>query len=271
MGCNASGTVTVPVQANRDYFAVVKGDVAADVGPYTLTVVDANAAQAQAGSTPVACVAEGGQIDQVLPVLPPGQEYYVAVTNPAADASGNYRLRVQDLDATQNANRISCDTDSGPNNSAIIEEDLAAGDYYLVVKGDDPIIDGTYRVNLRDVTQVDDRAVACASGDEKITQTLAAGQDYTLVMKGDQLGANGSYEVKLYDELGLQSGSGNRVACALDPPKDTFPPATVPRLADGNYYLAVKGLGANDKGYYQIDVGEVGYKGAGHYYRPPSY
>ena len=288
---NLDGKVDgIQVDAGQDYYVVVKGDSVADAANYTMTVEDVISSQAAAGSTPIACAAEGSAINATYPA----GDYY-AVVSGAANKNGAYELKVEDADPFADYNRIACDADSGPNGTSVIEADLQPGTHYVVVKGDGPGQSGTYQLNVRDTDARKDNRVACADTDdqERLTYNVKAGQDYTVLLKGDEKLAQGAFDLKLYDELGLQSSGGSRLACQTVCPdvgpynstgssqfcckspkagcskatdccsgscksgkcEDVLPSFTQ-SLTPDTYYLSVKGRRATEKGFFELQVGD---------------
>ncbi len=265
LACVSGSTLTYPsFEANKDYYVVVKGNGATESGAYDLTVEDTVSLSASAGSTAVACAAEGSRIDGVYP---PGT-YYALVSGNAAATGGSYTLNVQDLDAQNDQNRLACDDNGGPNLSSAIEADLAAGTHYVVVKGKSPADVGSYRLRIRDVDGVDDHRLLCAggaSGPARMEYDVKAGRDYTLLLKGGSATGSGDYALKMYDAVSAPSASGSRLACEDDPQPTPLRNSTWDRrtielnqtLAPDTYYVAVKGVRATDAGYYQLQVGQT--------------
>src|SRR4029077_20380619 len=123
-----------------------------------------------------------------------------------------------------------------------------------------------YKLHVRDVDAIDDHEVACGSAtqQERIQYDVKSGKDYTLLLKGAASNATGSYNLKAYDQLGLQSGSGQRLQCVSDAqPTPLLNSNWHTKEGDFNlsltpdtYYVAVKGVTAKDKGGYQLQIGE---------------
>jgi hypothetical protein len=319
----ATGTITGAVTAGEDYYVVVKGNTATDAGNYTLTVEDAFSTQAEAGSTPISCAAEGGAIDAVYP---PG-EYFAVVTGQNTDGmtngeDGPYELTLRDVDPFSDYNRLACAgadaelnaeanedaapgtvAEAGPNGTSVIEADLEAGTHYVVVKGDGAGQTGSYRLNIRDVDAHPDHRLACANGEseERLEYDVVAGRDYTVLLKGDAAGEQGAYNLKLYDEIGLQGGAGQRLACqTICPPVAPYESGSQSctseqrsvnyidsnpapgggsalnptwNLGADTYYLTVKGRRAAEKGFYELQIGDPA-KGAptsASRYTPPTW
>jgi hypothetical protein len=172
-------------------------------------------------------------------------------------------LQLKDLAAEQDSNRLACDDDSGPHDTSVIEAQLGAGTYWVVVKGDGPADVGSYQLNVRDMDVFDDRRLACAGAIEgsRIETSLVAGQDYTLILKGQQAG-QGAYDLKLYD-ADNQTASGELISC-------TNNNGDLQRtLNEGVYYLALKGQRTADRGIYQLNMYDTTAPTQSRTYRPP--
>jgi hypothetical protein len=254
---------------NHDYYVVVKGNAAADSGPYELTVEDTVSLAAAAGSTAVACAAEGSNIDGTYPA----GTYYALVsgtydTATATYTNGTYTLHVQDLDSQNDGNRLACDDNTGPNKTSAIEATLAAGTHYVVVKGKNVLDKGGYRLRVRDVDTVQDHRLACGGGTggpAHIEYNVKAGNDYTLLLKGTDPAAKGNYALNMYDSVSSPSASGSRLQCVSDPQPtplrnsnwDTRSVDFTRTLAPDTYYVAIKGVRATDEGFYQLQIGQT--------------
>jgi len=263
VSCVASGSLTVNnLAGGHEYYVVVKGNTASDSGGYTLTMEDTVSASAASGSTSIACAAENMMIEGTYPA----GTYYALVTGKDASDSGPYTLKVRDLDALQDQNRLACDDNGGPNNTSVIERDLKAGMHYVVVKGNGESARGAYSLHVRDVTAVPDHELACAGDEqsERLQADVRANQDYTVVLKGDAAAASGAYNIKLYDQSGLSDTDGQNVKCVADPQPATLAGTDWHRsavnfdlnLKPDTYYVAVKGRRATDKGTFQLQIGE---------------
>ncbi|HKP59924.1 MAG TPA: C-type lectin domain-containing protein [Polyangiales bacterium] len=257
-------------EAGRDYYVVVKGNAATESGAYELSVEDTVSLSAAAGSTAVACAAEGSKIDAVYP---PGT-YYALISGSSAADGGGYTLSVQDLDAQNDQNREACDDNSGPNKTSAIETTVSAGTHYVVVKGKGLLDRGGYRLRVRDMDAVSDQRLACAGGSagtSRLEYDVKAGQDYTLLMKGADDSGEGAFDLKMFDKNSSPSASGSMLQCRADaqpsPLKGstwdtrahsfdrvlTAPPVGQP---DKTYYVAVKGVRSTDSGFFQLQIGE---------------
>jgi hypothetical protein len=263
LGCGPSGSMVANnLVGGQEYYVVVKGDGATDAGGYTLTMEDTVSLAAASGSTSVACAASGMTIDGTYPA----GTYYALVTGKGVPDAGPYTLRLRDLDALLNQNRLACDNNSGPNQTSVIERDVKPGTHYVVVKGNGANARGAYNLHIRDKDAVPDRELVCggAGQEERVVYDVKGGQDYTVLLKGDASSGSGTYDVKLYDQTGLQAGVGQNLKCLADPQ-----PATLYNtswhtkavdfdlnLAPDTYYAVVKGQKEKDKGTFQLQIGE---------------
>ncbi|HKU36870.1 MAG TPA: C-type lectin domain-containing protein [Polyangiales bacterium] len=251
-------------EAGRDYYVVVKGSATSESGPYVLTVEDTVSLSAAAGSTAVACAAEGSSIDGVYPA----GNYYALVSGASAAAGGNYMLRVQDLDTQNDENRLACNDDGGPNKTSAIETSLNAGTHYVVVKGKGLLDRGGYRLRVRDLDAVSDQRLVCA-GDTpagaRFEYDVKANEDYTLILKGGASGEEGAYDLKMFDKVSAPSSMGSRLQCASDAQPSPLKNTDWDRDAmsfdttlqgDKTYYVAVKGVRATDAGFFQLQLGD---------------
>jgi hypothetical protein len=124
------------------------------------------------------------------------------------------------------------------------------------------------------MTAFDDNRIACADGTTRIEADVEAGRDYTVLLKGTERFEQGNYNIKLYDELGLGSAGGSLKKCQVVCPNiqpyapggtNAGPDCTMPQinttgfteaLAPGNYYMSVKGRKANEKSFYELQIGD---------------
>ncbi|MET0387322.1 MAG: hypothetical protein ABW321_15245 [Polyangiales bacterium] len=277
IACNPGNLLTVNnLAGGRDYYVVVKGNNATDAGGYKLTVEDTVSLSAASGSTSIACAPDGSTIEGLYPA----GTYYALVTGNGTSAGGPYTLRARDLDALADQNRLACDDNSGPNQTSVIERDLRAGTHYVVVKSKGAEQKGAYNLHVRDTDAVPDRQLACggATGSERLEYDVKAGQDYTVLLKGDASTGNGTYNVKLYDQLGLQNNNGQRLTCVSDAqPTTLYNSNWHTKKVDFNldltpdtYYVAVKGVRPQDKGGFQLQIGETSAR-TSTTYTPPSW
>ena len=179
VACVSGGSLTVNnLIGGHEYYTVVKGDGASDAGGYTMTMEDTVSLAAASGSTSVACAPEGTTIDGTYPA----GTYYALVTGKTNGDNGPYTLKLRDVDALLDNNRLACDDNSGPNLTSAIERDLNAGTHYVVVKGNGSTAQGAYNLHIRDKNGVPDRELTCGGANEaeRLTYDVQAGQDYTV-------------------------------------------------------------------------------------------
>jgi hypothetical protein len=263
VACVSGGSLTVNnLAGGRQYYLVVKGDAATDAGGYKLTMEDTVSLAAASGSTSVACATDGTTIDGTYPA----GTYYALVTGANGGDGGPYTLKVRDVDALLDQNRIACDDNSGPNQTSAIEKNLKAGTHYVVVKGNGADQRGAYSLHIRDADAVPSKQLVCggANEGERLQADVRAGQDYTVLLKGDATTSSGAYDIKLYDQQGLQTGNGQNLKCLADPQPTTMYGSnwhTKPvdfdlNLTPDTYYVAVKGAKTASKGTFQLQIGD---------------
>jgi hypothetical protein len=179
--------------------------------------------------------------------------YYAVVKGRSSSKRGRYSLAIKALDYINAANRVTCDDDSAGASQAKIEQDLVAGDYYVVVKGHSSSTYGSYTLTVQDITTPpvsteitcnDD--VSASSNSSFISQALTAGT-YYVVVKG-HLTASGAYKLTLKDTsvttasvLQCDSGSGVSGTSLIE--RD---------LTAGTYRVIFKGKASTNKGAYKL-------------------
>lgn len=230
------------------YYAVVKADLAGEKGAYTLNLRDLGSTLASSHN--LACNDDGSGTQSVIERDLAAGDYWVVVKGKGT-ASGAYQLNARDMGPKAQGTRLACNDDAtGAVTHSLIEQDLAAGSYFLFVKGDAPTDAGSYALKLTDLGHASQDLVACnadggsGGGTSRIVQDLAAG-DYWAVLKGASAGAKGAYSLTFRDE---NSATRTRYACDGDGTGNVT-------LAAGDYDLIVKGNQTSQKGPYQIAVG----------------
>jgi hypothetical protein len=182
--------------------------------------------------------------------------YYAVVKGYASSSRGNYTFTIRDVGALDLGARVTCDNDSAGSNQAQFETDLAAGDYYIVVKGASSSAMGAYTLHVYDATDTsgfvtcndDDTAVITS----RITRALAAGT-YYVVVKGHSSSGGGAYTLSVRD-----SDFATTTAYACD--YDSGPSGTSfieQNLAAGTYRVFVKGKAVTDAGSYKLILRDV--------------
>jgi hypothetical protein len=242
LACNTSSdSITYNVEAGHPYYVLVKGGSAAERGNYRLTAenfelssnmgCNADPLSPDAfyrfhldAETTVQISTAGSQLDTVIALYPVGVPYFG--TNYASNSTGTL---------------INCDDDGGGGYGAsAITQTLAAGDYYIVVKG--KIGSGaayganslSYSVSVRDYNA--NAPIACTPGSSAITQTLPAGDYKVVVSSPNSTGA--AYTIDFRDMTALDN------AATLLASDDTNDQIIYDLRADTPYYVVVKGDGA---------------------------
>lgn len=244
------------------YLVVVKGDRSYDEGAYELSIKD----NSVASSNQLTCDDDGGAIatsSKITRTLSAGT-YYVVVSGGSAAASGNYTLRFRDATWWNSYGQIECDDDDGAGNSSLIERQLTAGKYYVIVKGYSYWQSGAYQLRVTDVNPPPEAipAITCdddsgGSSQARIVRSganrLPAG-DYWVVLKGDEDYSSGSYTVNIKDINA--SASGAIIECD-DDSGDAGSSVIERNLTAGTYQVIVKGDGPSDEGAYQLSMRDV--------------
>jgi hypothetical protein len=262
---NDGGTATASlIQQNLaagDYWVVVKGLASGNKGTYTLTVQDSNLVACNDNST--------GTTSLISQSLTAGT-YYVVVKG-TGTASGSYVLNMRDTSVSL-VNSLACDYNSGPGGRSLIEQNLAAGTYRVIVKGKAAADKGAYKLILRDLTALPTQLIACdhnsgSGGKSYLEADLAIGT-YTVVMKGDTLAGAGAYSLSVRDASNM-AASDAPLDCNNDIDAATDTSSVTQTLTPGTYYAAVKGYSTANSGTYQLSLG--GGSTIGATYAPPTY
>lgn len=235
-----------------DYYVVLTGSTQFDQGLFQLTITDE-------GYVPVPgtldCDDDSGTGSTSLLTyddLPAG-DYYVVVKGDGSGDRGAFDLSVRDASVT--AMPVDeCDDDDGEGSTSVIERDLTAGSYSILVKGDGAGDEGAYRLSIRDVTNVSDGRLTCdddggSGSTSSITEALTAGTYYVGV-KGDGAAEGGAYSLTVRDD----AVGGSDVACD-DDGSSYLTSAISTTLSPGTYYAVVKGYDGDDDGDFQFTVG----------------
>lgn len=180
-----------------DYWAVLKGKTAGASGPYTLRVLDENAAV----GTILECNDDGGVDGSSLIErdLTPGN-YFVIVKGDAASDAGNHKISVRDV-TNKPLHHVTCDDDGGAAQTSRINHDLTPGTYYVIVKGDAASHAGAYSLTVQDTANSPLGAISCNDdgGTYKtsvISRTLSAGT-YYVALKGYSASEKGAYQLTI--------------------------------------------------------------------------
>jgi hypothetical protein len=254
---NSGGGTTSKISytaAAGTYYLVVKGHTAVDKGAYRFAVRALNYSDANRLSCndDASVVITTSQITQTNLVA---GDYYVVIKGKAAVPSGNYVLTVQDMTTPPSAT-ITCNDDvSATVNSSIITQTLAAGTYYIVVKGfGTATTNGSYFLNIKDNAAVMATTYQCdynsgAGGTALIDRTLSAGT-YRVIVKGKAATDKGPYKLVVRDltalpnsEIGCDHSSGTGGASHLEA-----------SLSAGTYTAVIKGDAASSAGPYSLSL-----------------
>jgi hypothetical protein len=266
-GSGSTSSFDTGTLAAGDYFIVVKGTSSSAKGSFTLRVSDL--------TTPPGFVACNDDpyfwvsYSSIQQTLPAGT-YYVVVKG-RSSTGGSYKLNIRD-NAAMPASTLACDYNSGGGGTSLIETNLNAGTYRVIVKGKAATDKGPYNLILRDLNAVPTQRLYCdhtsaSDGKSKIEQTLSAGT-YTVVLKGDTSAGAGAYRLNLVDGTNLQS-SEITSACNNDVSWSNETSSISQSLGAGTYYAVVKGYSGSDRGYYQLNIGAGGTSSAT--FSPPTW
>ncbi|MDH5672854.1 MAG: hypothetical protein OEZ06_11940 [Myxococcales bacterium] len=239
--------------AAGSYYVVVKGDRSPDNGAYTLSLRDISIANPITCNDNAFVTGESRLVVQLLPGT-----YHLALKGAATGQAGDFRIRFRDRDYFTDHRRLACDDSSGGGFTSRIERELAAGTYYVVVKGDLPADNGPFKLTVRSTSnpQASSHLLACDNDSGTATASrleadLAAG-DYWVVVKGTAA-QSGLYDLEVRD-IGV-SGQGIVLACDNDSGGDH---SVIERdLLPGIYYAFVKGDNPADEGSYVLNLSDA--------------
>ena len=230
------------------YYVVVKGDQSTAYGSQPLRVRDIDSPDAT--SHQLSCDDDSGTSTGSRLELDLDAGTYWAVLKGKGGGEGNYALELRDVGPSGLGTRLACDDDSAGSGDSSIEQDLAAGSYFLYVKGDSSGDQGAYDLNITDVTHEGVDRIACdqdsGAGDASvITERLTAGTYYA-VLKGDDAASSGAYSLSLRDAATLKRS--NYLCTDAESASAT--------LAAGAYDLVLKGEDGAEEGSYVLSVGD---------------
>ncbi len=259
IACAAAGSSIDATYPAGDYYAVVTG-AASTNGPYELQVKDVDPFL---DYNRLACDKDSGPngTSVIEADLQPGT-HYVVVKGDGPGQSGTYQLNVRDVTANPD-NRIAC---ADPGASDRIEADVKAGvDYTVLLKGDARGEQGSYNLKL-----YDELGLQSGGGQLLSCQTICPNvPPYNSCRPlGDSCGSNGQ----------CCSGKCTSSKCAGTDPagsqacrsSELTTNSFTQSLAADNYYLTVKGRKANEKGFYELQVGDPAH-GTSPKYVPPDW
>ena len=231
---------------------MVKGAADGDEGNYNLRISDVNVPPV--GSR-IDCDDDSGTgtTSSIATTLGPG-DYWAILGGKTPGDNGDYEIEVRDVNASVGT-VMECNDDGGANSTSIIERDLPAGSYYVVVKGDAAGDEGAYRLAVRDVTNNGYERLACdqdsGPGQASLLQRTLDTGTYYLVVKGDAGSDEGAYTLSVQDSDTSPIGA---MACNDD--AGSYQTSIINRtLNPGTYYVALKGYDNNQTGRYQLSLG----------------
>jgi len=191
-------------------------------------------------------------------VLDPG-EYWVTVKGlddgvVANACEGEYELTIGDL-GSPSGGFIACDDDSvAETTDSVIEADVTAGSYWLVLKGRYASDEGAYNLTVRDVNaEPDATPLACDDGaglGDAATTTFTAnpGTTYHALVKGERPGDAGPYTFSV-----RPTSSSSTLGCD-DASGPTGGSELTLDLPTGDYHAVLKGRSGGE-GNYQLTIG----------------
>jgi len=180
--------------------------------------------------------------------------YYIVIKGATSSAKGAYTLNIRDTSVTLTST-YQCDYNSGPSGRSLIEADLAAGSYRVVVKGKAATDKGAYKLILRDLNAVPTGRIACDSLSGGTGAYLERELDpgtYHVVLKGSATSGAGDYKLSIRDASKVNINN-TAVACG------TGASGVTATLEPGTYYAAVKGYDRTDVGSYTLTLGPSGF------------
>ena len=256
MTCNNNatglGTASAIEQtlAAGDYYVVVSGASSAAEGAYRLTVQDVNDPPV---ADEVGC-SDSGSLS--LGTLPAGA-YYAVIKGADATEKGAFEVKLGQPNVTTAA-PLACDEDSADGRAALIERDLAAGTYYVTVKGQAATDAGDYRLAVRDIDNQFVAPLACdadsGNGETSFVEAdVTSGKTYYVVVKGDAGTDQGSYQLTVTDQEA--STTPTQLACDNNSGSYSGASAITRTLGPGVYYAVVKGYATGLSGDYQLTIG----------------
>ncbi|MDD9969628.1 MAG: hypothetical protein OXR73_25510, partial [Myxococcales bacterium] len=255
--CAQGTTLDANVTAGNTYYVVVKGDLAADAGPYSLAVTDiADATTEGHGVTDIGCGTDATTPDayfefDVADVS--GRNVTVDLTGTSYPGAFQLYRDAGVVDDRSDDVPVGTCQPFGHGGDVPASFSLAQGKYYLALRGDSAAGGGgvgPYDVQIRD--DDDYGSIVCADGlsgsGAYLTRVLQPG-DYWVGLTG-QTGASGNYQVTFRDTAVPVATGATPVACS-----DSMISASVD--AGSTYYVVVKGLNDADQGDYALSVADA--------------
>ncbi len=253
-GSDSSSRIEQDLTAG-DYWFIVESGSWSSSGSYALRVLDVN--HPPSGASVLACDdnSGGGTQSKITQTALPAGDYYVMLKGHSASDSGSYKLNIKDLSVASSGAIVQCDDNGGDNPSSLIERDLPAGTYKVIVKGRNASDQGAYKLQIRDETNKPYSILACDNdGGPSMTSSLERVLNpgtYYLTLKGHSASAKGAYSLALRDVANrpLSSTACNDNGSSYSTSKITQ------TLNPGTYYVALKGKNGSEKGAYQLSLG----------------
>jgi hypothetical protein len=273
--CDDNGGGGVVSKLNRsnlpagDYGILVKGHRNGDYGPYSLRVTDTGSPPI--GPVPVVCNDDGGGSPnpRITRSSLPAGDYYILLKGDADADAGSYTLTVRDTDAARST-IVQCDDDGGDAPRSVIERDLLAGTYQVVLKGKRASDAGAYKISFRDMAAHPISRLACdndsGAGTSSFIQRNLDPGTYYVTLKGNEPSSSGAYALSVRD---VDRKTIPSAICNDNASSSSFGASRiVQNLNPGIYFVAVKGKTGADSGDYQLSIGGGTTTTAGTY-RPP--
>jgi hypothetical protein len=244
-GCGTS-VISAAVTAGTPYYVLVKGNTAADKGPYSLAVTDTTTNGGfGCHDDPTA----GDAYFEFNVNDPNGRRVSVDTSGSALDTVVAIFPSGRPIDST---GYLACDDDGGSTaGSSKITRDLAPGVFYVVVRAKQGAANQSlpFELSVRDDSAVG--SIACGAtdvtGPAQIRAQLGAGS-YHVVLKGMPGSDKGAYKLRIRDE-GPYQNAASEVAC-----NDAQNELLYNVTAGKPYYAVVKGAATNQSGAYKLTV-----------------
>jgi hypothetical protein len=259
-GANPGDSITASFISGT-YYAVIKGKTSGATGNYKITFKGSGV------TNPISsCDDNGGASNTSKLTLNMGAgNYYAVVKGKAAGDKGTYKLAIKHLDFTNAGGTVlGCNDNATASDTYSLYQTptaLAAGDYYVVLKGKTGgNASGNYVLTMQDVGTQPDGWIDCndnasaSTTTSLLTETLGMGT-YYVVIKGRN-GASptkGNFGVDITDTT---VGTANVLQCDYNSgPGGTS--AIERDLSPGTYRVIVKGKGNAEKNAYKLQIRDV--------------
>ncbi|HMI90319.1 MAG TPA: hypothetical protein VK509_03095, partial [Polyangiales bacterium] len=296
IACAGEGSSVDAVYPEGDYYALVSGP-SNTKGPYDLVARDVDPF---ADYNRVACDDDSGPngTSVIEAELEQGM-HYVVLKGDGAGQAGSYHLNVRDVDARAD-NRMACaDADTGET----LSYDVVAGqDYTVLLKGDARSQQGPFNIKLYDelglqsgggqlvtckticpniapynckgVGVLAGSAAECCSQTRQLGRCTTSGTSSCLgaaqICNTDGQCCSGTCVRPLGALLGAGTCSNQQCAPSeLAPASDSL--SFTQTLSYDTHYMTVKGRRANEKGFYEVQVGDPAQGSATTTYAPPTW